>query len=209
MSESSNQDLLRQKVIEASFADTWEKAKLEWSLVTIYDQLGGSCECCHRITQHCIIWNDQTNRELVVGNVCINHFKVKKLFVPVTARACLKRIRKSIHSARANKHLLEVAYRLDIISEEEQGMYSKYTTGKGSRNRFRTNHRDYDGMAVEVVEKVNTFIVLGFRGNRPKCNCGKFAKPRQNEPTKDYSYWCRLCDWNLSVSPAELMQILG
>jgi hypothetical protein len=220
MSEHSNQELLRFKVIEASIASTWEDAKLEWSLDTIYDEHGGSCECGHHIVQHCIIRNDQTDTELIVGNVCINHFDVPELYVPVVARGCLKRVREEIHTAHANQDLLEVAFRLDIISELEWDKYEQKTTGRGSRTRFWWDHPHYDPNAVELVEKINHFIVLGFRSNRPRCRCGSFAKPRQNGNTKDYFYSCarfrgsqsvaagEACGWSQSVTSVEIDDLL-
>lgn len=202
MSETSNQELLQMKIIEASVADTWEEAKLEWSLITIYDA-DGTCECGHRIVQHCVICNMNNSSQMVVGNVCINHFGVERLHVPPNARAALKRIHESVSTAHANEELLEVARRLSILSEKEELAYTSVTTGSGSRTKFQDGHGNYDTSAVDIVEKVNHLIVMGFRSDRPRCDCGEFAKPRQNGKKRTYFYSCARfphgCKWSFNI----------
>jgi hypothetical protein len=210
MSEHSNQELLRASVIEASVADNWDKAKLEWSLVNIYDAEDGTCECGHHIVQHCVICNVNNHTELVVGNVCINHFGVDALTVPPAARASLRRIRDEIDggseevSVRANGALLDVAWRLSIISNAEVDRYETLTTGPGSRTRFQEDHENYDQVAVDFVNKVNHLIFFGFRAERPRCKCHEFAKPRQNGAKGTYFFSCARfpngCRWSENIN---------
>lgn len=203
MSETSNQELLRQQVVEASIADTWDDAKLEWSLITIFDEPEGTCACGHEIAQHCVIRNKHNTNELIVGNVCINHFGVEELHVPAGARSSLRGIHQEVSTAHANSALLDVSKRLFIISEKESTDYESVTRGTGSRTRFQPEHANYDHTAVELVDKVNHLIVYGFRSDRPKCACGQFAKPRRNGTSKAYFYSCARfpngCRWSQNL----------
>lgn len=63
-------------IIEASAASTWDQARLEWALETIYRaEEPESCLCGHYpIIEICVLRNRVNGNEVVVGNVCVNKF---------------------------------------------------------------------------------------------------------------------------------------
>lgn len=89
--ERCDQELLQRIVIENSQAENWIEAKKEWKLKSIYDR-ASHCIGRHGILEICVIYNDETNRELIVGNVCVNHFDEKNLSVPKSSRTSLKNV---------------------------------------------------------------------------------------------------------------------
>eukprot|EP01039_Chlorochromonas_danica_P010320 gene10320-11421_t len=185
MSETSDQELLKRVVIENSRANDWQTAKTEWQLLTIYDEPDGHCVCHHTIREHCVIKNCLNDNELIVGNVCVNHFNEEQLSVSSNCRSSLKKVLGHVEQVNANKDLLELALRLKIISQNEHDEYKFNTTGRGSRNRFKSDHPDYDDEAFQFRLQINTFITLGFVVNRPRCNCRQYARPRKS----DYGYF--------------------
>lgn len=63
---------LRKEVLDNSQASDWDSARGEWALRSVYDEYGGTCVCSHYpITQHCVIYNSKTTKELTVGNQCL------------------------------------------------------------------------------------------------------------------------------------------
>jgi hypothetical protein len=187
----SDQRQLRKVVVENSEAETWSEAKKEWSLLTIYDE-ENNCVCGHRIVENCVIRNSHNGNELVVGNVCVNLFGEEALTVDPRARASLTRLggAEGASSGRASKELLAVALRLSIISQAEHVWYGKNAHGNGARTRFDEAHAHYDEGKHAIRTKINRLIVHGFSARRPRCACGKFAKPRQNSHTLGYFYTC-------------------
>jgi hypothetical protein len=188
--ENSNQENLKKLVIEKSNSDVWECAKTEWDLIFIYDKKS-SCVCGHGITENCEIENRLNKNKLIVGNVCINHFKEKHLSVSKTCRVSLKNVQKNRNSVNANNALLKLCVRLDILSKKEMDEYVKYTTGKGSKKRFdrsKTEHFSVDAEKFRV--KINNLICFGFTHDRPHCQCSKYAKPRQNGINGSFFYSC-------------------
>jgi hypothetical protein len=66
---------LAQAIIDASIADTWELACLEWQPAGVQYEHDGTCICGHRpIYEQCFIVNSYNSNFLKVGNVCIKHF---------------------------------------------------------------------------------------------------------------------------------------
>jgi hypothetical protein len=193
MTETSNQELLRSVVIQKSKATTWDLAKTEWDLLTIYDE-DSRCVCEHFIRENCVIRNRINGEELTVGNVCINHFGVRALTVPASCRACFSKLREYPQSTNANQSLLSLAHRLNILSANEVNYYSRITTGVGSRTKFSIGHEKFSQTCFDIRLKINTLIKLGFSPRRPRCDCKgrRFAKPRQNR-TGTFFYSC--ADW--------------
>lgn len=155
--ESSDQQLLQRIVIENSEAGDWIEAKKEWKLVSIYDK-PYQCICKHKILENCIIRNKNNNNELIVGNVCVNHFKEDDLLVPKSSRTSLKRLYGNPKNAKSNKALIDVAIRLKILTINEGKKYSNLKTGARS-DRYQQN--------VDFKQKINKLIMLGFTANRP------------------------------------------
>jgi hypothetical protein len=185
--EAFDLERLQTAIVENSEADSWTQAKGEWELRTIYDD-DGHCLCGHHIVEHCVIYNSRTKRELVVGNVCINHFDEDALFVPLPARASLRRIQADME-AKANADLLELALRLHIISKKEHDHYRDITTGTGSRNRFNDDHYEFDQDAYDFREKINRFLEMGFTNTRPRCHCHQLARPRQSNKNPEIAFY--------------------
>ena len=188
MTEISDQKQLHETIIDHSDANTWMDAKKEWILVFIYDRQS-NCICGHFIVENCVIYNATTDISLVVGNVCINHFNEPMLTVKSVARACLTGLHNGTRTT-ANKDLIDVAHRTRVLSFNEMAYYKKMTTGKNSRTRFDPTHEYYNAKATQNRDKINVLIKLGFSAERPNCNCGKPAKPRQSSKTLRYFYSC-------------------
>lgn len=65
-----------QGILELSLALTWEEAKLEWKLSSMY-QVGSPsiCLCGHNpIIEICVFENDKTGQFAKVGNRCVKRF---------------------------------------------------------------------------------------------------------------------------------------
>lgn len=189
--ETSNQEKLREIVLQHSQAKEWEDAKREWTLLTIFDEKN-HCICDHSIVENCVIFNSITGKVLIVGNVCINHFNEKALTVPPICRSSLKNLKEDPSHRNANAELLTLAARLHILSLAEARWYFQNTNGRNSRAQFDRHHKKFKLVAFEKREKLNHLILHGFSSKRPKCNCpGRpYAKPRQNGKTKKYFYSC-------------------
>jgi hypothetical protein len=180
MSEVSDQVLLKQKVIENSIADTWEEAKKEWRLEFIFDKIT-NCVCCnHRTTENCVIKNKHNGSRLIVGNVCVNHFDEDELKVNKSCWSSLQTLQQQDDVTEtdpkpiANRQLVELARRLNILSEYEARAYNK------SRN-YPNPLRD----------KWNQLIKYAFHPDRPLCSCREreYAKPKYGEDGR-YFYGC-------------------
>lgn len=188
MTEESDQAALRDAVIDNSKADTWNDAKKEWKLVYIFD-LASNCVCGHAIVQNCVIRNTLNSNELIVGNVCINHFQEPALEVPDVARNSLRGLNNNT-SETANEELLKIAFRTSVLTFMEKENYTKITTGSGSRVRFMVEHERYNASLTAQRDKINRLIKLGFSAQRPICDCGRPAKPRINGKTNQAFYSC-------------------
>lgn len=214
MDEESDQQLLREVVIENSSRvpgslalRPWDEAKKEWSLLTIYDE-PSHCVCKHRIVENCVIRNRLTGNTLVVGNVCINHFREEELAVSSLCRQSLKRLMqpRGTETHSANESLVNLARRLEILSPGEAGWYLAKTTGRGKRTRFDADHANYEPESVRERERLNKLILHGFSSNRPRCACPEnpYAKPRQNRREGTYFYscssWPHGCEFRVSVA---------
>lgn len=179
--ESSDQELLQQIVIAHSQGDSWIVAKSEWKLESIYDK-ASHCICKHFIIENCVIRNEITNKILIVGNVCVNHFQEKRLEVPKSSRISLKKLHQDRGGVtKANQDLVGVAVRLNILTSKESKWYNTARIDKKCRQRV-TN--------LEFRKKINFLILSGFIKDRPYCRCKELAKPRQNSGTKKYFYSC-------------------
>lgn len=67
---------LAQKIIQLSVADTWDEAKLEWSLLDVFKEEEPDTCLCGKfpILENCILRNRLNHRKVVVGNVCVKKF---------------------------------------------------------------------------------------------------------------------------------------
>lgn len=67
---------LAEAIISLSVAETWDLAKQEWALATVWvTDEPGVCLCGHRpIFEHCQLVNLSNGNLAVVGNVCVTRF---------------------------------------------------------------------------------------------------------------------------------------
>ncbi len=163
---------LMREIIEMSQADTWMDAKEEWDPYYVYYEHGGTCLCTHTpITEHCVINNRKNKKVTTVGNVCIRQFNTKHLKVVQGCWGCLRRLSRNPAGHRANKSLLRLAKNSKILRQSQIRTYLALTTGKGSRNRFNSNHPDFEPDDYAKREIENKRILYGFNPQRPQCLC--------------------------------------
>lgn len=67
---------LATKIIALSVADTWDEAKLEWSLFDVFkEDEPDTCLCGHYpIIENCVLHNRENRNRAIVGNVCVKKF---------------------------------------------------------------------------------------------------------------------------------------
>ncbi|MGA2302400.1 MAG: hypothetical protein ABSG77_17105 [Candidatus Acidiferrum sp.] len=67
---------LTSEIIKRSVARTWDKAKLEWSLLDVYEaDEPETCLCGHYpIVELCVIQNRLNGGQATVGNCCVKKF---------------------------------------------------------------------------------------------------------------------------------------
>src|SRR5688572_8422160 len=67
---------LAKAIIERSEASTWDRARLEWTLETVYfAESPDECLCGkYPIIELCVLRNRLNNREATVGNHCVKKF---------------------------------------------------------------------------------------------------------------------------------------
>jgi hypothetical protein len=72
---------LSQEIISLSEANTWDHAKLEWDLDQIYTTSRSNpktCLCGHYpILEICELLNQENGNTAIVGNHCVNKFRVE------------------------------------------------------------------------------------------------------------------------------------
>lgn len=197
MEEGSDQNLLREIVLENSQSNIWYEARQEWQLISIYYEPDSRCICKHVITENCVIMNKFTKAELVVGNVCIEQFEDPKLSVGKEAMKSLRAIYLDPSHSRANSYLLDIAHRLTIIGSQDYKLYRQITKGPGAITRFNRNHRKFSLIDFIARRRINTQIKMAFNAKRPRCStCNKFMLPRRRTDNKDrnddtgYFYVC-------------------
>lgn len=107
--------ILRDAVIQASEADDWQTAKEEWKLFDIYDVYGGVCICTHNITEHCVLKHKFSNKELIVGNHCVNHFSKEMGREGASLHRSLNRIRGD-PDVSPSEDLIKLTERMNIVT---------------------------------------------------------------------------------------------
>jgi hypothetical protein len=113
-----NKERLAEHILPLSESEDFDTAKLEWSIFDIkIDDNFDHCPCGQLIKELCYIRNEKNGNTTYVGNVCINRFmaiETGNLFEG------LKRI-SADNSANANEDLIQYAYDLGYIFENEYG----------------------------------------------------------------------------------------
>jgi GTP cyclohydrolase FolE2 len=72
---SHNKEKLEEHIVSLSVADTFEEAKVEWSLFyTVLVEEWDTCPCGKEIKELCYIKNMLNDKITYVGNICIKNF---------------------------------------------------------------------------------------------------------------------------------------
>ena len=111
-----NLEALKAHILPLSKADNFFVARLEWRLTGMYlSEDFDSCPCGQDIKELCYIKNMATGNETYVGNICV------KNFLGIDTGNLFKGLRRiaADYTANANKDLIEHAYQLGYIYENE------------------------------------------------------------------------------------------
>lgn len=128
---SRKRDILHERIIYLSDADTWEKARLEWELIRIAEQ-ENTCLCTHNpIFENCYIRNEENGNETIVGNVCIKQFRGDDYTLIFD---CVKRISQD-PTRQLNLDTIEYAYERQIID------YWEYQFSVGTMRKRKLSWR--------------------------------------------------------------------
>jgi len=109
------------EIIKRSVTRAWDQAKLEWSLLEVYEaDEPETCLCGHfPIIELCVLKNDQNGVQVTVGNCCVKKFvglPSDKIFEGV------KRVRKD-GSKSLNAEAVQHAFDRGWINEWERSFY--------------------------------------------------------------------------------------
>ena len=112
---------LTTEILGRSVARTWDEAKLEWSLLEVYEaEKPETCLCGHfPIVELCVLLNRLNRVQATVGNCCVKKFiglPSDKIFQAV------KRVRKD-HDKSLNAEAVQHAFDRGWISEWEKNFY--------------------------------------------------------------------------------------
>eukprot|EP00742_Colponemidia_sp_Colp-10_P003860 GILJ01004111.1.p1 GENE.GILJ01004111.1~~GILJ01004111.1.p1 ORF type:complete len:230 (-),score=24.49 GILJ01004111.1:51-740(-) len=149
----------------------WAETCREWELVSIYREPGGHCSCNKPIVEHCVIRNQETKEELIVGNVCVERFGRKELKVD-------KKVFEGLHSlsendlAAATPSVLKRGRELGFLTKRFVADYKKEASGEGCRVRYNPEHKNFDEEKATKRRQWNDQILFAFR-EVPKNECAK------------------------------------
>jgi hypothetical protein len=112
---------LTTEILGRSVARTWDEAKLEWSLLEVYEaEKPETCLCGHfPIVELCVLLNRLNRVQATVGNCCVKKFiglPSDKIFQAV------KRIRKD-NGKSLNAEAVQHAFDRGWIGEWEKNFY--------------------------------------------------------------------------------------
>jgi len=112
---------LTQGIINLSKSNIWDVAKLEWSLLEVYEaEEPETCLCGHYpIIEVCVLSNTENRNFTNVGNCCVKKFiglPSDKIFQAV------KRVRKD-NEKSLNAEAIQYAYDKDWINDWEHDFY--------------------------------------------------------------------------------------
>jgi hypothetical protein len=140
----SSEHRLTQEITALSQAKTWDRAKLEWDLESIfYEDEPDTCLCGHfPINEICVLRNRINGNVATVGNVCVKKFMglpSDKIFQAV------KRIRKDTEKS-LNAEAITYALRRGWINQWEHDFYlsiykKRNLTAKQWRKKIQVNRK--------------------------------------------------------------------
>ena len=118
----SSEYRLAEEIIARSNADTWDAAKIEWSLSEVYEaKAPETCLCGHSpIIELCVLGNKLNGTSVTAGNSCVKKFvglPSDKIFQAV------KRVRKDKERS-LNGEAIGYAFQRGCINEWEKKFYS-------------------------------------------------------------------------------------
>ena len=113
---STNFERLKEYILSKSISDNFYIASREWRVVRIFiSDDPTQCPCGQVIYEWCHIENRETEKQTIVGNVCVKHFMGVDMS-PFFAGA--KRLRKDSRKG-PNKALISYAAQHGLINEWE------------------------------------------------------------------------------------------
>lgn len=140
---------LTQRIIDLSVASTWNEAKNEWGLETIWRaEESFDCLCGHsKIIEICRLINSRNQNSAIVGNCCVKKF----LNIPSDLIfQAVARIQGDIERA-INEETVWYAFKKGWINEWEKGFYM---------NTWR--NRKLSGSQYEKRIQINRKVISGF-----------------------------------------------
>ena len=137
-----SQQQLAYEITKLSVSPTWETAKEEWKLYTIYESDSwDSCTCGHPIKEICILTNKINNAKVQVGNCCVKKF----LGLPSDLIfQALKRVKKEIEKS-LNIEALSYAKEKNWLNDWEYTFYinimgKRILTAKQKAKKLQVNN---------------------------------------------------------------------
>jgi len=145
---------LATKIVALSVADTWDEAKLEWSLIDVFkEEEPDTCLCGHYpIIENCVLGNRLNGQQAIVGNVCVKKFlglPSDKIFQAINRIA-------QDNERSLNAEAIDHAHRKGWINDWERKFYFD-TMRKRSLSGKQRDKR------IQINDKVLTMIAR----NRP------------------------------------------
>jgi hypothetical protein len=103
---------LIQEIIKRSVYKTWDLAKTEWTIDSVYySNKYKKCLCGHYPIKEVIILENVNNQEkVIIGNCCVNKFFGEKKY---------NKYFKAIKEGKINEMVIKVSYDKKIINEVE------------------------------------------------------------------------------------------
>ncbi len=135
---------LATKIIALSVADTWDEAKLEWSLFDVFkEDQPDTCLCGHfPIIENCVLHNRENGNQAIIGNVCVKKFlglPSDKIFQGINRIA-------QDNERSLNAEAIDHAHRKDWINDWERKFYfdtmrKRNLSGKQREKRIQINDK--------------------------------------------------------------------
>jgi len=140
---------LTKNIIELSFSNEWDTAKLEWILHEVYEaEEPNTCLCGHfPIIETCVLKNKSNGNDAIVGNCCVKKFiglPSDKIFQAV------KRVRKD-NEKSLNAVAIKHAYEKHWINDWEykfsiNTMRKRNLSVKQLQSRMKINKKMLNNM---------------------------------------------------------------
>ena len=142
---------LSSEIIALSEADTWDAAKLEWTLLEVYEaDEPETCLCGHYpIIELCILKNTRNGNNATVGNCCVKKFiglPSDKIFQAV------KRVRKDITKS-LNAEAIEHAFMRGWLTSWEKTFYFNIMRKRNLTTRQASKKREINTLVLQRMRR--------------------------------------------------------